>query len=165
MAGNKCAEHGYTHEECECSVWALPWKVSPPALVTHDELPAWAQDNEYIVAHYRPVFQDWRKCVHSWFYLHNQSGNIYSHMIAFVCFVGLYINTWTGIYRETGCMSDVLSLLPAALGGLGVLFFSTLFHTMRCASMYVCTHICIYGHTHIYIYIYRYMLCMYVCKD
>jgi adiponectin receptor len=108
--------------------------VSVPRLLSFKEAPAWEQDNEYILDFYRPPFGDWRQCFYSWCYIHNQSGNIYTHLAAFVFFLCLYTHVFMGMYQDNGCISDILSLLPVALGCLGVLFFSTLFHTMRCEN-------------------------------
>jgi adiponectin receptor len=50
-------------------------------LLTIDKIPAWYGDNPYIHAGYRPVFAAVTPCFQSWLYLHNQTANIFTHLI------------------------------------------------------------------------------------
>lgn len=53
-------------------------------LLTWDQLPEWAKDNEYILGGFRPTSNSYLSCLKSCFYIHNESGNIYSHFLATV---------------------------------------------------------------------------------
>ena len=49
------------------------------------ELPKWYQDNPHILSNYRPVSHSYNVCIQSLGYLHNETVNIYTHLIpAFV---------------------------------------------------------------------------------
>lgn len=59
--------------------WSVPNK---PARVLHfDQLPAWYQDNPFVRSGYRSVSHSVRACVDSWSYLHNETVNIWSHLL------------------------------------------------------------------------------------
>lgn len=45
------------------------------------ELPSWFDANPFILSGYRPESQSWLRCFGSWFYCHNETGNIFSHLI------------------------------------------------------------------------------------
>lgn len=51
-----------------------------PRLLRLDEIPDWYGDNKYILSGYRPLTASVRSCLQSWFHLHNQSVNIFTHL-------------------------------------------------------------------------------------
>lgn len=55
--------------------------------VTWEELPAWQQDNHYIRTGYRPASASFLKSFASLGYLHNESVNIYSHLLGAIFFI------------------------------------------------------------------------------
>lgn len=57
-------------------------RVSRPGhLLTIEEVPAWYDANEFILTGYRAASHSVIKSLTSWGYLHNESCNIYSHLI------------------------------------------------------------------------------------
>lgn len=56
-------------------------------LITYDELPTWYQDNEYIIGGYRPESFSTSACFASLLYMHNETVNIYTHMIPAIVFL------------------------------------------------------------------------------
>ena len=52
------------------------------SLLKWEELPAWAKDNEFIHTGFRPYTNSYRDCFRSCSYLHNETGNIYTHLLA-----------------------------------------------------------------------------------
>lgn len=48
------------------------------------QLPEWAKDNEYIQSGFRPISSSYLDCLKSCLYVHNETGNIYSHLLATV---------------------------------------------------------------------------------
>ncbi|KAI9933795.1 hypothetical protein ASPWEDRAFT_105127 [Aspergillus wentii DTO 134E9] len=50
-------------------------------LLTIAELPSWYDANPFILSGYRPESQSWWSSLSSWRYWHNESCNIYSHLI------------------------------------------------------------------------------------
>lgn len=55
--------------------------------------PSYIVDNEYIQRGYRINFNSKRKLLKSLFMLHNESVNVWSHLIGVGCFIGLLIYT------------------------------------------------------------------------
>ncbi len=55
--------------------------------------PAFLQDNEYILRGYRIGFNTKTKILKSLFLLHNESVNVWSHLLGVLAFFGLFI--WT----------------------------------------------------------------------
>ena len=58
-------------------------------LLSFDEMPQWFQDdnNEWVLQGYRPISDSVRASFRSWWYLHNETVNIYSHLIPAVVFL------------------------------------------------------------------------------
>ena len=57
----------------------LRWGPRPPSLlIERSEIPPHLQFNKYVLRHYRSP-ADWRGCLHSLFYLHNETVNIATH--------------------------------------------------------------------------------------
>lgn len=50
-------------------------------LLSYNELPEWYKDNEFIHTGYRPISFSTQACFASWLYLHNETVNIYSHLL------------------------------------------------------------------------------------
>ncbi|KAI5863798.1 mPR-like GPCR protein [Durotheca rogersii] len=101
-------------------------------LLSFDEIPGWYQDNSYIRGGYRPVLQSARACFRSWTYVHNETMNIYTHLVpaaalllAGVIYVSAHLR-----YRG-GDAGVVVALLFAATACLGV---SSAYHTLLCHS-------------------------------
>lgn len=45
------------------------------------QIPGWQQDNEYILSGYRSHTESFIRCIKSLAYIHNETINIYSHLI------------------------------------------------------------------------------------
>lgn len=58
-------------------------------LLDWDKIEPWQQDNEYILRHYRPSSNNHWKSITSLCYLHNQSVNVYTHLLAALGFVAI----------------------------------------------------------------------------
>ena len=61
-------------------------KIEKALTVLWDDLPSWQQDNHYIHSGYRPASGSFYKSFASLGYLHNESVNIYSHLLGAVVF-------------------------------------------------------------------------------
>lgn len=55
--------------------------MSKIKLVTWDQLPDWQKDNHYIISGYVPQTDSYKKCVSSLSYIHNETVNIYTHLV------------------------------------------------------------------------------------
>ena len=63
-----------------------------------DEIPSWQQDNEYILSGYRQATGSFKKCLESLGYLHNETVNVYSHVIGAAIFLTAPIYTYRELY-------------------------------------------------------------------
>lgn len=101
-------------------------------LLSFDELPEWHQDNQYILHGYRPISGSARVSFRSWSYIHNESVNIYSHLIPAVAFL---LGEWYIQYYLTSRYSNITGadffifsfFLLTAVICLGL---STTYHTL-----------------------------------
>ncbi len=59
-----------------------------------DEIDEWCKDNKYIKDYYRKTNQNWSYYIKSLFRLHNETVNIWSHLLGFICILSgtFYIN-------------------------------------------------------------------------
>jgi adiponectin receptor len=64
-------------------------KAERPTLLSFKEMPEWFQqdNNQWILHGYRPISGSVRASFRSWWYLHNETVNIYSHLIPAVLFL------------------------------------------------------------------------------
>ncbi|MBW03274.1 Adiponectin receptor protein 1, partial [Eschrichtius robustus] len=68
-------------EEVVCKVWEGRWRVIP-----HDVLPDWLKDKDYLLHGRRPPMPSFRACFKSIFRMHTETGNFWTHLLAFVPF-------------------------------------------------------------------------------
>lgn len=101
-------------------------------LCTFDELPAWCQDNPHIRYGYRPVCHSAFACIQSLLYLHNESINIYTHLLpALIIILGqneLY-NQITRRFPEATSM-DRLIFNFNIIAALVTALLSSTYHTL-----------------------------------
>lgn len=75
------ALHQDTRDTSQKHTSAPVFLFAVPKLYQSDEVPSWYAHNTYIQTAYRPVTKSTRLCVQSLAYLHNETINIYSHLI------------------------------------------------------------------------------------
>ena len=63
--------------------------------VGFDALPEWLKDNQYLKQGYRPVTKSFRDCLKSVFRWHNETGNIWTHLVGFALLVALAFFSFT----------------------------------------------------------------------
>lgn len=63
-------------------------------LLNYNELPHWFKDNQYIQTGYRKITHNTYKCIQSIFTLHNETFNIWSHLVGCIEFALLLINSF-----------------------------------------------------------------------
>lgn len=100
--------------------------------VLWNEIPAWLQDNHYIHSGYRPPSGSYRKSLSSIGYLHNESVNIWTHligaMLAAVAGVVMHYAIRPRLAMATG--EDVMVFACFFLGAVGCLGMSATYHTL-----------------------------------
>ncbi|KAK7214113.1 hypothetical protein V2G26_021291 [Clonostachys chloroleuca] len=111
---------------------AIENKAEKPLLLLWDDLPAWRRDNAFIHSGYRQIRPSYLRSLHSLFYLHNESVNIWSHLIgAIVAVAGsLYLYYIIRPRYDSAMPSDVL-VFACFIGGVVLcLGMSATFHTV-----------------------------------
>lgn len=109
-------------------------KPGRPELLSFDQMPEWFQhdNNQWIVRGYRPISNSAHKSFCSWFYRHNETVNIYSHLIpAIVFFVGEWylLRYLTGRY-ENWTTTDAATFSFFMVSATICYAFSALYHTL-----------------------------------
>nr|CAG8437643.1 8556_t:CDS:2 [Entrophospora candida] len=106
------------------------------------DLPAWLQDNKDILRGYRRPTLSYIKCAKSLFYLHNESVNIWSHLIGTIIFIILGFVTYFSVLSSQPNIKiwDFLVFYTFLLGAMICLGFSSTFHTLCCHSERVCAN-------------------------
>ena len=103
-------------------------------LLSFESLPDWYKDNSLIVNGYRAPNPSVTYCLKSLFYLHNESGNIFSHLIGSILFTILFIYTINcNKYRKFD-FNDKIIFSVFFFGIIFCLLTSTLFHCFQCHS-------------------------------
>jgi adiponectin receptor len=113
-----------------------PGKSSKSILLSISQVPEWYGENPYIRSGYRPVFAAVAPCFRSWSYLHNQSFNIYTHLVPGVLALAAnaalwqYFSTW---YPDATALDRLVFHLY--LTAVSVCFgVSAAYHTLLCHS-------------------------------
>ena len=109
-------------------------KPGRPALLSFDQMPKWFQhdNNQCIIRGYRPITNSARVSFQSWWYLHNETVNIYSHLIpAAIFFLGEWYLLWylASRYNKLTSMDSAafsIFMLTATI----CYTFSALYHTL-----------------------------------
>lgn len=115
------------------------FKGNRPTLLPYDEIPEWHQDNDFICHGYRPESNSTRACFASWLYVHNETVNIYSHLLPAILFLtaeGLVYYYFQASYPDatTGDRLIFAFFLLTAATCLGM---SATYHTLMNHSMHV----------------------------
>lgn len=114
-----------------------PESESRARTVVWEEAPEWQQDNEYILTGYRPGNTNYSKCFRSLSNSHDETCNIYTHLIGALILPLVAINTFQALSKPR--FSHVSGMDYVTLGifffsAECCLVFSTAFHLMGCHS-------------------------------
>ena len=96
--------------------------------VSFDDIPMWMQDNEFIETGYRKEMNT-KDALLSIFKLHNETCNIWSHLIPLFVFIGMWI-------RDMSTNNNVV-LSIFYFGAIMVFFASVSFHTFICHKWHI----------------------------
>lgn len=107
-------------------------KIKHALTVAWDDLPLWQQDNHYIISGYRPASNSFQKSFASLSYLHNESVNIYSHLLGGISFsiVGVLLYRMLVPRYETAGRGDILAFACFFAGAALCLGMSGTYHTI-----------------------------------
>ena len=105
-------------------------KSDRPELLTWSQLPDWFKDNEYIQTGFRPISGSYLGCLQSCFYVHNETGNIYSHLFATVWMLALpvYFYPFAKSQYQDADTDDWIIFGFYFLGGAVCFGISTVYH-------------------------------------
>lgn len=103
-----------------------------PLLLNYTDLPAWQRDNHFIHTSYRPASSSYLHSFLSLTYLHNESVNIYTHLLGALITLFTLPSLTTHIQRAypTSTLEDVLVLGCFFLGLIACLGMSATYHTI-----------------------------------
>lgn len=114
------------------TVKSTEYKAKQKALLFWDDLPVWRRDNGFIQSGYRQNSPSYLHSLGSLFYLHNQSVNIWTHLVGAITTVAGSIYLYYVIYPryENATLSDVLVFSCFLSGAVLCLGMSATFHVV-----------------------------------
>ncbi|XP_059491103.1 adiponectin receptor protein isoform X2 [Neocloeon triangulifer] len=109
-------------------VWEVSWSVCH-----FQHLPDWLQDNDFLHTGHRPPLPTFSACFRSIFRIHTETGNIWTHLLGCVAFIGIatYFLSRPSIEVQ---FQEKLVFAAFFLGAILCLGMSFAFHTMCCHS-------------------------------
>ncbi|KAH8383561.1 hypothetical protein KR009_009314 [Drosophila setifemur] len=116
-------------EEFVRKVWEASWKVCH-----YKNLPKWLQDNDFLHRGHRPPLPSFRACFKSIFRVHTETGNIWTHLLGCIAFIGvaLYFISRPSVEIQT---QEKIVFGAFFVGAIVCLGFSFAFHTLSCHSV------------------------------
>lgn len=97
-----------------------------------DNLPHWLRDNQHIHSGYRPASSSFAKSFHSLTYIHNETVNIYSHLLPALLSIPLAFSIKNAISAryDTANQADIIAFSCFFAGAAFCLGMSSLYHTI-----------------------------------
>ncbi|EPE25059.1 hypothetical protein GLAREA_11640 [Glarea lozoyensis ATCC 20868] len=107
-------------------------EVEDVLTVLWNDLPSWQRDNHYIHSGYRPQSNSFLKSWASLLYIHNETVNIYSHLLGAIAFTisGLLLHTSLASRYHSANKADVYTFGCFFLGAAACLGMSGTYHTI-----------------------------------
>jgi len=102
------------------------WKV-----VGYSNLPQFLQDNDFLRKGHRPPLPNLAECFKSIFRIHTETGNIWTHLLGSVAFIGLSIFFMTRSSLEIDHHEKAVFMVFFA-GAIVCMGFSFTYHTVNC---------------------------------
>lgn len=115
-----------------------------PGLLSIDKVPDWYGENPYIWTGYRPVFAAAMPCFRSWLYVHNQTGNIYTHLVPGIAaatanaVLALYLSAkYPGSTMADRLVFHVYLTACAVCFGVSAAYHTLLCHSRELADLWI----------------------------
>jgi adiponectin receptor len=109
-------------------------KAGRPVLLSFDDMPEWfrRESNQWILHGYRPISGSVHASFCSWSYIHNESVNIYSHLIPAVFFLldQRYIQQYLRSRHSGVTSADFIAFSIFMLTAAACLSLSATYHTL-----------------------------------
>ncbi|TDZ22097.1 ADIPOR-like receptor [Colletotrichum orbiculare MAFF 240422] len=118
--------------KAEHAAQTIEHKIEQTLLVLWDDLPTWRRDNAYILSGYRPDSNSYLASFRSLAYLHNESVNIWSHLLGALAFVAGAAVLYTTVAPRyaTASPADVLVFSCFFAGAVSCLGMSATYHAI-----------------------------------
>ncbi|KAL3483459.1 hemolysin-III family protein [Aspergillus germanicus] len=121
-------------------------KAKRPVLLSFYEMPEWFQreSNQWILHGYRPISGSAHASFYSWLYIHNETVNIYSHLIPAILFLlgEWHIQQYLASRYSGVTSTDFLAFSIFVLTAVICLSLSAIYHTLLNHSKHV-EHLCL----------------------
>ena len=108
-------------------------------LLAFSEIPSWYSDNHYIQTGYRPITPSTCLCFKSWLSLHNETLNIFTHLLPalfFLIFQAFLILVFRTSFPQSS-INDFSILMLWLISATTTLLLSSTYHTLTCHSQKV----------------------------
>ena len=76
--------------------------------VLREQVPTWLADNKWILSGYRQVQGSYKGCLMSLFYLHNETGNVYTHLVGAILFMVRFASRFELLIEVVSILIHVL---------------------------------------------------------
>ncbi|UYV67437.1 ADIPOR2 [Cordylochernes scorpioides] len=115
-------------EQLVRKVWEEAWKVCH-----FSSLPKWLQDNDFLIRSHRPPLPSFSACFCSIFRIHTETGNIWTHLLGCLFFIGAAVYFLAQPYTAIQWQEKIVfsAFFAGAIVCLGMSFT---FHTVHCHS-------------------------------
>lgn len=80
----------------------ISWSKQDKRLLSWHEVQSFEKDNPYIRSGYRPLTNSYAVCCGSLFGVHNQTVNIWSHLMGSLCYAAAGLYFWHSLAHEYG---------------------------------------------------------------
>jgi adiponectin receptor len=110
------------------------------SLLQIKDVPPWQQDNKYILGGYRPLSNSYPRSLRSLLYLHNQTVNIYTHLLGFIAFglLAYVLRDSLHIRYVTATNEDTVVFSAYFAGVFACFSLSSAYHTFSNHSKKIC---------------------------
>ncbi|KAI1780110.1 hemolysin-III related-domain-containing protein [Hypoxylon cercidicola] len=114
------------------AAWDVEQKIASTLLVFWDDLPSWRRDNHFIVSGYRTESNSYWRSFTSLFYMHNESVNIWTHLLGALFFpiLGAWLYHIIAPRYASADGSDVLVFACFFAGAVLCLGMSATYHAI-----------------------------------
>ncbi|KAL5114279.1 hypothetical protein ACEQ8H_007848 [Pleosporales sp. CAS-2024a] len=121
-----------TLEKAAATTKHVEKKLEQKLTILWHHLPAWQRDNHYIISGYRPASNSYSRCLASLLYLHNESVNIYTHLLGSLFFFLSSLALYHALQSryESATSEDVYAFGCFFLGAVACLGMSATYHTI-----------------------------------
>lgn len=111
---------------------SLESKAARALLIVWDDLPSWRRDNAFLLTGYRATSNSYASSLHSLLYLHNESVNIWSHLLGAILFLlsGIFLRSVVLPRYPIASQADLVAFACFFGGAVACLGMSATYHAI-----------------------------------